>query len=565
MSRRARPLAGVGAAVLVVAGLAAAVVSFTRPLASLAAWQRRALGSGASRAGARHAAATAGALPRRTGSDAALPARARRPGGSWGGRVAAGRPLPGHPRRPAGTRRERAAAGPADDGDDRRRRRAGSSRGGRRAGDRRRQLARRLGRPPRRAPSAAGGAAGARRRRSAARPGGGVDAPAANRREAAALAALRDPCSRCGPRLRPRRHRPPGGERTERPARRRPPRDSRAQLLDDRLQNLATPVDLLWGDADAWCRSPTPSGCSGLPASRLGPVEGLRARAAARVPRALLAALAALAAARRRPLRRGPRGDAGRRPRRTDAADAGAPALVGRRAGAAPHLSRARRARRPLRPRLARPRPRSRRPGGDPRRQPGRVPRGVLRRRQERDVLVPLGTRLTAHELAPILADWGARALFYGGDRRAVVRGCRRGSSDAGSRSMSRSRRRVGATPRAHPRSPAARENPVRARRPLLPALHLGHHRPPEGGDGPPPPGRLERLQHRLRLAAARGRRSPIFTPLYHAGGLRAFLGPLCRRRHGRPPRGFDPAEMWRTVEASAAPSCSACRRSGSC
>ena len=43
---------------------------------------------------------------------------------------------------------------------------------------------------------------------------------------------------------------------------------------------------------------------------------------------------------------------------------------------------------------------------------------------------------------------------------------------------------------------------------------------------------------------------SPIFTPLYHAGGLMAFLGPIFTVGgtivlH----RGFDPAEIWRTVE----------------
>jgi fatty-acyl-CoA synthase len=44
---------------------------------------------------------------------------------------------------------------------------------------------------------------------------------------------------------------------------------------------------------------------------------------------------------------------------------------------------------------------------------------------------------------------------------------------------------------------------------------------------------------------------SPIFTPLYHAGGLAAFLVPIFTVGgtivlH----RGFDPAEIWRTIEA---------------
>jgi fatty-acyl-CoA synthase len=43
---------------------------------------------------------------------------------------------------------------------------------------------------------------------------------------------------------------------------------------------------------------------------------------------------------------------------------------------------------------------------------------------------------------------------------------------------------------------------------------------------------------------------SPVFTPLYHAGGLMAFLTPLCAIGgtivlH----RGFDPAEIWKTIQ----------------
>ncbi len=43
---------------------------------------------------------------------------------------------------------------------------------------------------------------------------------------------------------------------------------------------------------------------------------------------------------------------------------------------------------------------------------------------------------------------------------------------------------------------------------------------------------------------------SPIFTPLYHAGGLGAFLAPIMLAGgtivlH----RGFEPAEVWRVIE----------------
>jgi len=43
---------------------------------------------------------------------------------------------------------------------------------------------------------------------------------------------------------------------------------------------------------------------------------------------------------------------------------------------------------------------------------------------------------------------------------------------------------------------------------------------------------------------------SPIFTPLYHAGGMGAFLFPnLHDWRHDRPPRRVRPEEIWRTME----------------
>jgi fatty-acyl-CoA synthase len=172
-------------------------------------------------------------------------------------------------------------------------------------------------------------------------------------------------------------------------------------------------------------------------------------------------------------------------------------------------------------------------------------------------VLVPLGTRLTAHEIAPILADSGARLLVYDGDHASLVE-----------------------TLRALPRSAAvehwvaldAPEGPSPASDLLYAALtdsdttgFLPTPRDPEdlycllytSGTTGLPKGVM--IPHRQvawngyntvacwQLTAADV--SSIFTPLYHAGGLFAFLVPIVTIGgtivlH----RGFDPEEIWRTV-----------------
>lgn len=172
-------------------------------------------------------------------------------------------------------------------------------------------------------------------------------------------------------------------------------------------------------------------------------------------------------------------------------------------------------------------------------------------------VLVPLGTRLTAHEIAPILADSGARLLIHDGEHAPLVE-----------------------TLRALPESAAVE--------------HWLSFEPAPGDDEPafpqpgdphdlasfvPEPRDPEDLYCLLYTSGTTGRPkgvmiphrqvawngyntvaswqlaatdvSPIFTPLYHAGGLFAFLVPIFTIGgtivlH----RGFDPAEIWRTVES---------------
>jgi fatty-acyl-CoA synthase len=168
-------------------------------------------------------------------------------------------------------------------------------------------------------------------------------------------------------------------------------------------------------------------------------------------------------------------------------------------------------------------------------------------------VLVPLGTRLTAAELRAILADCAPRALVYDGAHAAVVRELGDARATAAW---------VALDERARPGHLAHDD--------LLSRL---------------PPGRFERgrlgpeaaccllytsgttgrpkgvvLPHRMIVWNACNTAlswqlrdddvTSIFTPLYHAGGLGAFLTPVLAAGgtvvlH----RGFDPAEVWETIE----------------
>jgi fatty-acyl-CoA synthase len=174
-------------------------------------------------------------------------------------------------------------------------------------------------------------------------------------------------------------------------------------------------------------------------------------------------------------------------------------------------------------------------------------------------VLVPMGTRLTAAELAHVVVDSGLRALFYDGELAGTVE-------------------KLAARPEL---AEAALETFVALDEPAAPG-HLAHRGllaalapsswrrekcEPEdlycllytSGTTGKPKGVM--TPHRMvawngyNTVISWGLRdddvSPIFTPLYHSGGLGAFLVPLVAAGgtvvlH----RGFDPAEIWRTVEA---------------
>ena len=189
-------------------------------------------------------------------------------------------------------------------------------------------------------------------------------------------------------------------------------------------------------------------------------------------------------------------------------------------------------------------------------------------------ILVPLGTRLTPRELAGILEDAGVSGLLYGGEHAETVRSLAEllNKRPQGQQGLQGQQTGVPVVPEV-PFVPCW----VSLDEPALPGhLRLADLAPadpwapercdPEdlwcllytSGTTGKPKGVM--LPHRMILwngyntAASWQLRpddvSPIFTPLYHAGGLCVFLVPLFTIGgtlilH----RGFDAAEVWRVIE----------------
>jgi len=168
-------------------------------------------------------------------------------------------------------------------------------------------------------------------------------------------------------------------------------------------------------------------------------------------------------------------------------------------------------------------------------------------------VLVTLGTRLTPHELQHIVEDSGMRALLYDGEFAETVRSLRK---------------------EVDVENWMALDEPVESTDPVY--ERQLQEVDPEGWVNPRidpeemycllytsgTTGRPKGVMIPHRMVAWNGYNtvcswqlqaddvSPIFTPLYHAGGLMAFLVPLfviggtIVLHHG-----FDAAEIWKTIE----------------
>jgi fatty-acyl-CoA synthase len=157
-------------------------------------------------------------------------------------------------------------------------------------------------------------------------------------------------------------------------------------------------------------------------------------------------------------------------------------------------------------------------------------------------IVVPLGTRLTPHEIAGILADAAPRALIYGGEHAETVRALR---------DLAQVEHWIA----LDPTDQSAAEDWQPARRDPE-DLHCLLY---TSGTTGKPKGVM--IPHRqvvwngyntvIGWQLRDDDVSPIFTPLYHAGGVFAFLVPIFTIGgtivlH----RSFDAAEVWRTIAA---------------
>jgi fatty-acyl-CoA synthase len=171
-------------------------------------------------------------------------------------------------------------------------------------------------------------------------------------------------------------------------------------------------------------------------------------------------------------------------------------------------------------------------------------------------IVVPLGTRLTAHEIAGILADASPRALVYGGEHAETIRELRR---------LTHVEHWVALDP-TDPTDPSDDSLLASLCERIPPGDWTPARRGPEdlhcllytSGTTGKPKGVM--IPHRqvvwngyntvIGWQLRDDDVSPIFTPLYHAGGVFAFLVPIFTIGgtivlH----RSFDAAEVWRTIE----------------
>ena len=169
-------------------------------------------------------------------------------------------------------------------------------------------------------------------------------------------------------------------------------------------------------------------------------------------------------------------------------------------------------------------------------------------------VLVPLGTRLTPVELAHVLEDSGAKAVVYDGALSEAAEAVRE---------RVEVEHWIALDDRSRPADPVwadlkAAADPSGFRRADRDPEDLHCLLYTSGTTGKP---KGVMIPHRMvawngyNTACGWQLReddvSPIFTPLYHAGGLMAFLVPVFTiggtivLHHG-----FDPGEIWRTVES---------------
>jgi fatty-acyl-CoA synthase len=152
-------------------------------------------------------------------------------------------------------------------------------------------------------------------------------------------------------------------------------------------------------------------------------------------------------------------------------------------------------------------------------------------------IVVPLSTRATAHELSVIAADCGMKVLFYGPEFEAIaaqipVAGC----------SLLVPHREELTT-----NQQPATSNPEATYCLLYTSGTTGK---PKGVMIPKRQLYWNGYNTALNWSLREDDVTPVFTPMYHAGGLAAFLIPIfCAGGTVIVHKAFDVGEVWRTIE----------------
>ncbi|HEX6086859.1 MAG TPA: AMP-binding protein, partial [Thermoanaerobaculia bacterium] len=162
-------------------------------------------------------------------------------------------------------------------------------------------------------------------------------------------------------------------------------------------------------------------------------------------------------------------------------------------------------------------------------------------------IVVPLSTRATQHELEHIASDCGMKALFYGPEFEAIDVGVTRYATNVGQASACPGQAEACPTFEACPTSEA---RPASAEDTYALLYTSGTTGKPKGVMIP----KRQLYWNGYNTAVNWGLReddvSPVFTPLYHAGGIAAFLIPIfCMGGTIILHKGFDVNEVWTTIE----------------
>ncbi|HEU4464405.1 MAG TPA: long-chain fatty acid--CoA ligase, partial [Gemmatimonadota bacterium] len=168
-------------------------------------------------------------------------------------------------------------------------------------------------------------------------------------------------------------------------------------------------------------------------------------------------------------------------------------------------------------------------------------------------VFVPLSTRLTPHELSTIAGDCAPSALFYGPEQRETVDALRSKApiptfvalgEKASPRDLSWSDLSVRQSP---PRTPVER---CAGEDPFCLLYTSGTTGRPKGAIVPHRMIAWNAINTALSWQLREDDVAPVYTPLYHAGGLTVFITPMAAIGGAcvlMP--GFDPAAVWQAIE----------------